>query len=77
MVSKEEKTNSVTENLPSLLRPFCNNKEKHKRQSRRSSNLILKYNHSETTLYVQECPGLWKQVDKTHAIGSGIVLFHT
>eukprot|EP00957_Ditylum_brightwellii_P202673 15331249-Ditylum_brightwellii.AAC.2 len=72
-VSKEEKTNSITETLPSLLKPFCNNKGKCKRQSRHSSNLALNYNNSETIIYVQDYPGLQNKVDKTHAIGSGII----
>eukprot|EP00957_Ditylum_brightwellii_P074914 5693535-Ditylum_brightwellii.AAC.1 len=73
MVSKEEKTNSVAETLPSLPKLFCNNKGKSKRQSKHSSNLALKYNHSETILYAQDCPVLQTKVDKTHAIGSGII----
>eukprot|EP00957_Ditylum_brightwellii_P196407 14965179-Ditylum_brightwellii.AAC.1 len=72
-ISKEEKTNSITETLPSLLKPLCNNKGKCKRKSRHASNLALNYNHSETIIYVQDCPGLLTKVDKTHAISSGII----
>ena len=72
-VSKQESTTSVTNTLPTLLRPFCNNKGKRKIKSRHASNIALNYNHAETVVYVQDCPELRTKVDKSHAVNCGII----
>jgi hypothetical protein len=64
---------SVTETLPSLFKPYCNNQLKRKRIARHFSNKSTRKDHVHTIIYVQDIPSLRTKVDKSHAIGGGII----